>query len=83
MVTLTLTPSHARDLVAQITQDDDGAHVDELIELIDGIAEPENEAAVEAKKYLKSLGDKAKCACCGRPTLAVLSLICAALNLAL
>jgi hypothetical protein len=69
-----ITPSHARELVAQITLQDDAAHKSELIELIEGVAEPDNEAAQEACRYLRGLGD-CNCDC--------LLTLCAALYLAL
>lgn len=70
MVSSRSTASHVQDLVSQITRNDDGAHRAELIELIDSIAEPGNEAAGLAKEFLRSMGG-AGCACedtcrCGR-----------------
>jgi len=50
-----LTVSHARELVTQITQGDDGAHAEQLLELIHGIADPDSIVAMEVEKQLYSL----------------------------
>ena len=42
-------------LVERITQADDGAHVVELLELINGVADPANVVAVEVTKRLYSM----------------------------
>ena len=44
--------SLARQLVSQITQNDDGAHANELLILIHGISDPENEVALEVQRML-------------------------------
>jgi len=61
MIASHLIPSHAVHLVAAITHDDDGAHRDELIKLIEGLVDSEDESGNAAKEYLRHLGDP--CAC--------------------
>lgn len=46
---------HARHLVSQITQNDDGAHAQQLLMLIHGIADPKSEAATEVQKMLYAM----------------------------
>lgn len=55
MSTSHMNPSHARNLVAQITQDDDGAHAQPLLELINGLADPEDLAGLEVKRMLYTM----------------------------
>jgi hypothetical protein len=52
MQTSQMSLSHARNLVAQITHDDDGEHAAELLELIHGIADPESVVGLEVQKDL-------------------------------
>lgn len=58
MSTPDLSLSHARDLVALITQDDDGRHVPELLELLNGICDPHNTVACQIRKDLWVSTDK-------------------------
>jgi hypothetical protein len=50
-----LSVTRARELVAEITQGDDGAHAQELLELLVGTADPNNIVAMEVEKQLYSL----------------------------
>lgn len=50
-----LSVAHARELVAEITRADDGAHAVQLLELIHSIADPDNIVAIEVEKQLYSL----------------------------
>lgn len=47
-----LTVIRARDIVAAITQEDDGAHATELFELINGLADGDNVVAEEVMRFL-------------------------------
>jgi hypothetical protein len=47
-----LTSAHARELIERIIVDDDGAHAPELLELLNGITDPDNTVALEVKRYL-------------------------------
>src|SRR5687768_11614340 len=50
-----LSVAHARELVTEITKGDDGVHAEELLELIIGVADPDNIVAIEIEKQLYSL----------------------------
>lgn len=49
------TVSRIHQLLNGITQDDDGAHVNELLQLVDIVADPKSIMAMEAKRHLYSL----------------------------
>lgn len=55
MSTPDLTVSRAHELLNRITQDDDGAHVNELLELVWGVADPKSIVAMEVTRHLYSL----------------------------
>ena len=55
-----ITASHACHLLAQITLEDDGIHQSELIELIEGITDPDNEVAQQCWQFLREMGS---CSC--------------------
>lgn len=61
MIASHLIPSQALHLVAAITHDDDGAHAADLIKLIEGLVDSEDESGNAAKDYLRHLGEG--CAC--------------------
>lgn len=50
-----LTLDHAHELLDRLTRSDDGAHVNELLELIHGVADPDNLVAVEVQKRLYAM----------------------------
>jgi hypothetical protein len=50
-----LTIPRARELVTQITQNDDGAHAPELLFLVCGISDPNNETALEVQRMLYAM----------------------------
>ena len=50
-----LSVTRAHELVAEITEENDGAHVDQLLELFHGTSDPNNIVAIEVEKQLYSL----------------------------
>lgn len=50
-----LSITRTRDILTSLTQADDGAHLSELIELVDGISDENDVAADEAMKILFTL----------------------------
>lgn len=57
--------SHALNLVMRMTQADDGAHAKELLEIIDEVADPANEAGNQIKNYLRSIERHGLSCSCG------------------
>lgn len=55
MSSVEFTLDHAQALVNRITQDDDGAHANDLLQLIHAIADPNSVIAIEVEKYLYSM----------------------------
>lgn len=47
-----LTVVRAREILSTITQADDGAHASELFELINGVADENNQVAEETLRFL-------------------------------
>lgn len=62
MITSPITSLRAVELLHLITGDNDGANVPQLIELLDGTSDSENEAGNAGKEYLRSRSDDG-CAC--------------------
>lgn len=63
MITTPITNIRAVELLQLITGDNDGANVPELIELLDGTSDSENEAGNAGKEYLRTRSsDECPCA---------------------
>lgn len=58
--------SHALNLVMQIVQASDGANAKQLLEVVNEIADPANDAGREIKEYLRQVEREGLACPCGR-----------------
>lgn len=63
MATSHISASHACNLVSRITVDDDGSHAPELLELVEGLAAPNDPAGLAVISYLRKMVDSDGCDC--------------------